>query len=316
MGGMGIHRTFIAVLVVCGAVSVFVGGAIAGPKDTECAGPLFGPIPGNVIAIGPCDLSGVTTVGGDVKVRPGASLSANGPDSLSPDIAGKLESSKADFIDLESGQVHGDVKIEGTRNQTVFFNVHMYRNLEIHKSTALILVQFDTIDGKARLHDNRGNLGGDALVQLGESTVGGDVEVRKNVLDGANTNRLTVANGDQSVTGSGLGHDLDVSDNELVGADNTFDLTFNDVYGGNADIHGNELTGGTNSFDVGSNNVGHDLNVDDNRVSAGDIDVENNQAGRQIDCHGNRPPAISTTPNYAPKAKNKEFCVVLPGLRP
>src|SRR4051794_19906271 len=308
VGGMAMRQVLGMTALAATVLAVCASGAGAA-SSIECNGALVGAFPGDIIAVGPCDLSGVTTVGGSVKVRPGASLQI---DDGSPITINKnIESSKADFLHIQSGTVLGDVKLEGTVNETFISNLRVAHDLEVKKSTPYILVGPDAeIGGKARLAENKGNLAGDAIVQLSESIVDGDVTVQKNMLNG-DFNVVVVANGQQTGHGS-VGHNLAVQDNELTGGSfNGIQVTFNDTLRGDADVHGNKLNG-PGDLQVSSNNLGHDLDVHDNRASAGAIDVSDNHAGHEIRCHGNKPPATSSAPNTAPNGKAGEGCIVVP----
>src|SRR3982751_5897251 len=88
------------VLVAVGVPGVNGAPSPPPPKDTQCTGALAGGPYNNIVAVGPCDLTAVTLVNGDVRVQPGASLSI-GPGSAIT-INHDVMSTKADYIDLES----------------------------------------------------------------------------------------------------------------------------------------------------------------------------------------------------------------------
>src|SRR5262245_63817248 len=96
-----------------GVLAAAAAGAAAAPATTcNSSTSLSGTINGDVSAGPGCDLSGVTSVRGSVRVVPGGSLTIAFGSSIS--IKGELTSWKAAFIDVEGGSIAGNVRIEAT----------------------------------------------------------------------------------------------------------------------------------------------------------------------------------------------------------
>src|SRR5687767_1977399 len=107
-------------VLALGVLGAFAAGAGAAPKATTCNATTVMPptINGDVEAGPGCDLSNVTLVRGDVEVIPGGSLTISFGSPIT--IRGDVEGKKATFIDIESGTIRGDVRIEATTGGQTF----------------------------------------------------------------------------------------------------------------------------------------------------------------------------------------------------
>ncbi len=277
-------------LLLLGVLAVCVAGASAWGATRCTNGTLTGTINGDVSAGFGCDLSQVRLVKGDVKVNPGGSLTIQGGSSIT--ITHDVESKKAAFIDIEAGSIGDDVEIEETSGTTVLFGATVNHNVEVDESTADVQINSVKVGGDVSVHDNKGhNPDGAGYVEVGQSTIHGNVAVRRNWLTGSDTNILLVDNG--AAANGSIGRDLKVYENAVMGGTiNQVQVYFNDVTG-DADVYSNVAKGGDdNQVQTHENNVKGELDVHENYAAGGSanvIDVSGNTVRSGLFCFGNRP---------------------------
>jgi hypothetical protein len=248
--------------------AALVGATVASAGATLCTGPLGAvTISGDIVAGAGCDLS-ETTVNGNVTVTPGGSLTSGATTTIS----GNVKSRRATSVAI-SGSVGGNVLIDGTTGAdgggtAVSFGT-VQGNIEIKKSSPPVRVESEIVGGNVKLRDNAGSA---SFAPIGE------VQVLSSTIRG----------------------NLDVSKNQLTGADLNLAWVLFNTIGGNLKIHGNSATGGEssqNSVLAQSNSVGGNLEVNDNTAigavgSINTVRVAINTVSGNLDCRNNVPAAV------------------------
>jgi hypothetical protein len=218
--------------------NVTVGGELSGLTIRETT------VKGNMTVGGEfSELNiGGSTVEGDVTVNPGGRLSSG-----EAVITGNVQGSGAEGIQLNGEtSVGGSLRLTGTDGQGGNLNFvqegKVDGNIEIEDGLVSTLVLDETVGGNLQVLDNPsgplGFAGGQSLLRVEGSDVGGDVEVADNPLHSSVFNEIKVRD-------TAVANNLVVSGNSSMhGASGNFVIVEADRVGRDADVLNNKFLPG------------------------------------------------------------------------